>query len=241
MIESHILNQLLKKALKAKGITYLDVAKHLSMSEAGVKRFFSHNSMTLDRFEKICKLAGVSIEKLAAGIGSEKAQNTHQYTLEQENLFASEPICLALFDLLLNGKTIKDITKVKGISISKTHHLLKKIENVGLIEWMPKDKVKVLVKNVQWRENGPLRRAFLEAAKNEFLNHSFTQKEDFFKFQIFSLTPNSRTALIKELKELLQKYMDISSSENQLGFKLDSIGVVLASRKWNFSILEKVD
>jgi transcriptional regulator with XRE-family HTH domain len=43
----------LKRALKAKNLTYAQVARELKMSEASVKRMFSSNHFTLHRFEQV--------------------------------------------------------------------------------------------------------------------------------------------------------------------------------------------
>ena len=43
----------LKRALKARKLTYAQVARELKMSEASVKRMFSSQHFTLDRFEQV--------------------------------------------------------------------------------------------------------------------------------------------------------------------------------------------
>ena len=43
----------LKKCLRAKGLTYRDVAAALELSEASVKRLFSEQSFSLKRLEEI--------------------------------------------------------------------------------------------------------------------------------------------------------------------------------------------
>ena len=47
----------LKKLLRERKITYADVASHLELSEANVKRMFSKRHFTLSRLEEVCALA----------------------------------------------------------------------------------------------------------------------------------------------------------------------------------------
>ena len=51
----------LKKALRARKLNYAQVAKGLGLSEATVKRMFSKNDFSLDRFEQACRLAEVTV------------------------------------------------------------------------------------------------------------------------------------------------------------------------------------
>ena len=55
----------LKQHLRSQGVTYKDLAKHLSMSEANVKRMFSQNKLSLERLETICNLLHMDILQLA--------------------------------------------------------------------------------------------------------------------------------------------------------------------------------
>ena len=45
----------LKRTLKAKGLTYADVAGAIALSEASVKRMFARGDFTLQRLEEICR------------------------------------------------------------------------------------------------------------------------------------------------------------------------------------------
>ena len=51
----------LKRALKARGMIYQDVARGLGLSEASVKRLFSRRGFTLERPERVCALMDLSL------------------------------------------------------------------------------------------------------------------------------------------------------------------------------------
>ena len=55
----------LKRCLKARGLTYKDVARKLKLSEASIKRLFSERSFTLQRLEQICLMMYMSFSDLA--------------------------------------------------------------------------------------------------------------------------------------------------------------------------------
>ena len=57
----------LRMHLKARGMTYADVARALKISEATVKRIFATKSCTLERLDSICDLVQVDLAELARG------------------------------------------------------------------------------------------------------------------------------------------------------------------------------
>ncbi|MEI6895946.1 MAG: helix-turn-helix transcriptional regulator, partial [Psychromonas sp.] len=64
MSQSQALIGALKLQLKAHGKTYLDVAQHLNLSHASVKRLFSEQTISLNRLEAICDMIEISLTDL---------------------------------------------------------------------------------------------------------------------------------------------------------------------------------
>ena len=64
--------QTLKRELKARGITYADVAGELGLSESSVKRLFSESKLSLDRLEALCQIVGLDISDLVQVMMSER-------------------------------------------------------------------------------------------------------------------------------------------------------------------------
>ncbi len=51
----------LKRSLRARGLTYRDVARELDLSESSVKRLFSTGSLSLTRVTRICRMLELSV------------------------------------------------------------------------------------------------------------------------------------------------------------------------------------
>jgi transcriptional regulator with XRE-family HTH domain len=60
----------LKRLLKARGMTYGDLAARIGMSEATVKRMFSQKNFTLERLDQVLDASGISFDELAAAQGA---------------------------------------------------------------------------------------------------------------------------------------------------------------------------
>ena len=73
----------LKKALKAQGKTYADVAVALGLTEASVKRLFAQQSFSLARLDQVCHLLDIEISDLVQ-LMNEQQQRLQQLTVEQE-------------------------------------------------------------------------------------------------------------------------------------------------------------
>jgi predicted transcriptional regulator len=65
MAQTAALVDVLKRELRARGVTYAQVARNLKLSEASVKRMFSKRDFTLKRLDRICELARSEFSDLA--------------------------------------------------------------------------------------------------------------------------------------------------------------------------------
>ena len=64
MAQTKLIISTLKKTLKLHGKTYADVAKHLELSEASVKRMFAQQAFSLSRLDAICSMMNLEFTEL---------------------------------------------------------------------------------------------------------------------------------------------------------------------------------
>ena len=77
----------LKKCLRAKGLTYRDVAQALQLSEASIKRLFSEQTFSLSRLEDVCRFLDMSIYDLARLARHDVVQVVHKAFQMRQFLF----------------------------------------------------------------------------------------------------------------------------------------------------------
>src|SRR5262245_40643232 len=123
----------LKAHFRARKMIYVQVAKSLRMSEAGVKCLFSRNHFTLDRFERICALAGTSLTELARAIDS-AGTRISQLTLQQEKEIICERKLLLVALCALNQLTFEQIVDTYEISKTDCIQLLLKLDRIKFLE-----------------------------------------------------------------------------------------------------------
>lgn len=240
MRESQLIIDELKKVLKARGVTYLDLATKLKVSESTIKRTLTSQKITLDRLEEICRAADLSLFELTSMIKRPVKETRHVYTLKQEQFLAKNPRFLAYFDLLIRHGSVAKVKKIRPQVTDKNRKMyLKKLDELGLIEWHPGDKIKFPVgRDVAWTPDGPLRRTFLKWAKEDFVNGQFIQEYDHFSFSVAELTEPSIAKIKIRLKELGEEVTHLARVDKNSRSKTENFAVMLGSRPWTFSILE---
>jgi hypothetical protein len=90
----------LKRALRASGHTYTDVARKLDLSLASVKRLFSQEDLSLARIDAICELIGLGLIEILDR-ARERMTPATQLTLAQESEIVSDTRLLFMTWLVL--------------------------------------------------------------------------------------------------------------------------------------------
>ena len=229
----------LKNCLKARGITYRDVAGHLDLSEASIKRLFSEKNLSLKRLEEICDLLDFSLYDLVK-ISMNAQTEPSELTFEQEAVLADNPDLLVFFYLLLSGRSPESIVADYQISTESSLQFLLELDKLKLIELHPGNRVRLLTqKNIAWRRNGPIEKRYKRQVRDELLNASFDQSDEYLHFETGKLSDSSRLVMLKKIDRLFKEYYELTEIDKALpqGKSLNT-GLIIAFRPWVFSLLE---
>jgi len=233
MPQSIALIDTLKRALRAHGVTYAEVAKGLKMSEANVKRMFSEKRFYLGVFDDICQLIGIEISDLTRQIESE-SHNIEELSDAQENELANNPKLLLIAFLVINGVTFQDIVKHYQFSEPEVIGYLTHLDRLTLIELLPHNRVKLLIApNFAWRQAGPIQQFFTTYLQHEFLNDGFENSGEVFHFLSGLITPATSEFIIGKLKQLASEFNQCNRSDAKLPFKERRVtSMIVAMRSW---------
>src|SRR6266404_576098 len=198
----------LKRALKARKLTYAEVAKTLKLSEASVKRMFAANHFTLERFEQVCQLAGIGLTDLAREVDSERNYISH-LTLEQ-------------------------ITEIYDIPKSECIQLLLRLDHIKFLELLPKNRIKLLVtRTFSWVPNGPILQYFKTRAAAEYFRSRFDAPGEFMMVINGMLSTASGSQVIARLRRIATEFSELHNDDMNLplGARRPA-SIVLALRPW---------
>ena len=165
---------LLKKVLKARGITYMEVARLLEVSEPTVKRLFQEQDCKLSRLVELCDLLGMSIADLVE-MGERDDRSVTTLTPEVEAQLANDAGLMSFFMLLVNHYSVASICDLNELPPADAVHYLQDLERLGLIQLGRGNQVHFNVaRPIRWNENGPLHKA-LEKVNCQFMSQAMNE------------------------------------------------------------------
>src|SRR5258706_5293354 len=150
----------LKRALRARGMTYADLAPKPGLSEASVKRVFSRRTLTLARLLEICAVLELDLAELAK-LARVAADAKRELSEVQEAALAADPKLLLVFHLLLAGWRVPAIRERYELSAQECERALLRLARLNLIEVGARERVRLRVpRGFSWRRDGPMRERY---------------------------------------------------------------------------------
>jgi DNA-binding Xre family transcriptional regulator len=228
----------LKKLLRERKITYADVAEHLELSEANVKRMFSKRHFTLNRLEEVCALANADLSYLMARM-HEGSMIIEELTLEAERELVGNIKLLMMAQLLINRWELEDIVSTYEFEELEVTRLLAKLDRLGIIELLPGNRVRNLVsRDFKWIHNGPVYKYFEQHVASEFFNCKFNPKAgELLVFMAGMLTRQSNAHMQNSMRRLAREFDELCKEDGKLPVEdTYGSGLVLALRPWELSV-----
>lgn len=223
---------LLKRALRARRMSYEALANELNVSLPTVKRLFVEQDCKFSRLCKICDLLELSVADLmdTARRRSEEAQ----YLSEQvEQCFAEHPALFYFYVLLREPLSPEAIAANYQLSAADTRLYCRDLERLELISLSPQGRVTVLSDGpYNVRQDGPLK-ALYESINVRFLQHCLRHSEQA-NTQMISLSrqlrADSARQIQSEIETLLQNISRYARQD-----RLISPNHELETYKWSFA------
>jgi transcriptional regulator with XRE-family HTH domain len=140
----------LKRELKAKGVTYAELAQRLGISEASVKRTFALRHFSLERLERVLAAVGMDFMELAQA-ATDAPHLITQLTLAQEQEIIGDKRLLVVAVAALNLIPLEHIVATYRLLVART------------FSWIP---------------NGPIQTYFRAEAFSDFLDSEFNGQQE---------------------------------------------------------------
>lgn len=227
MNDTHPIFVALKKQLKARKVSYAELGKRMKMSEANVKRIFSEESCSLARLGQICDVIQISFSDL---VRASTELEPEFFVLEKstEAFFADNLDYFLFFRQMEHGKSLKEMQDHHGLSLKELNRYAKKIEELGLIERMPGDKVRIVPKGYLQlgKESRLLKEYFRRWVPHFFERVMVPGPQHFMKVFSTGLTERNRKELVKDLEAVMVKYQERGYFDQSRGSEpFEDIGV----------------
>ena len=241
MKEINQLIQTLKKSLKARGMTYRDLAGALKLSEASVKRQFASRRFALERIVEIANLLGYTLAELTQE--AEAAENRPRALTEaQEKEVVADAKLLLVAVCVLNQWGIKDIVERYQLTEAECIQKLVRLDRLKLITLLPGNRVRLNVtRDFDWLPKGPIRAYFRKQGLGDFLSGSFEPDDEILAFSHAMLTASAISKMQTEIRRLRQRFAELHEESLAAPLaKRAGTGMLLALRGWEIEAFTKL-
>jgi DNA-binding Xre family transcriptional regulator/DNA-binding MarR family transcriptional regulator len=229
MNDTHPIFLTLKKKLKARKVSYAELAARLGMSEANVKRIFSEESCSVARLAQICDAIDLSLGELMRSAENVEPES-FTFTREVESFFADNLDYFVFFRQLENENSLRLIQEKNDLSPKEINRYLRKLEELGLIERHPGDRVKLRFKGYLHlpKESRLMKKYFQRWVPHFFEKVMAPHEQHFAKIFSTGLSERNRKALVRDLEEISRKYQELGYFDQSKGTNpFEAVGVCI--------------
>lgn len=218
--------------LKARGMTYADVAKALKISEATVKRIFATRGCTLERLDSICELVQVDLAELARGAPRED-RLINRLSAEQEEELMADPALLLVAICAIQQLRVDEIIELYELDEARCVTLLLRLERIGILELHENNRIRLrLARTFAWNPDGPIMR-YAKSQTSDFFDHMFDAPGEFMRMITVRVSGEARTALVRRLEQVAREYDEQHAADARLPLdERHPLSVLLAVRYW---------
>lgn len=223
----------IKRLLKARGMTYRDVADFLKLSEPSVKRLFGSQRLTVQRLAQISQMLGMTLAELL-GEAEAAAPSLQVLTQTQEAQLVADEKLMLVAVCALNHWSMAEMVAAYRLSTAECLKRLLVLDRMGLIALLPGNRIRPRVaRDFAWLQDGPIRRVFQRSELGDFVGGPFDATDASIAFVHAMLTAPARAQLLAELNRLRSR-LAVLHDESARAPLTEKRGtaVLLAMREW---------
>jgi DNA-binding Xre family transcriptional regulator len=223
----------LKRMLRARDVTYVQVAQVLGLSEASIKRMFARQDLTLQRLEQVCRAAGIEFDELVRAANEDQGRITH-LTVEQEEEIVSDPTLMLVALCAVGHWTYDEILATYALTEHELTGCLARLDRRRIIELQPGNRIRPLIaRTFTWLPDGPIQRYFRDRVEREYLSSRFDRQGELMLFVSGMLSKRATDEMIARLRKVAGEFADLHNEDRTLPHReRHGTSLMLAIRPW---------
>ncbi|MDC0738179.1 helix-turn-helix domain-containing protein [Cognatishimia sp. SS12] len=223
----------LKRTLKARGMTYADVAAALDLSEVSVKRMFSQRDCKVSRLFELCELLELPPEDVLQS--ARRVQTAPAFLpIETEAALAADPSLFHFYILLREDFSARDISQIYGLNPLDVQDYGARLEKLGLVEVLPQGFMRLIARDpMKFRRHGPLHSLVRQINQTFVLDTIDRANDDDLAYTTLGrrMLPATVRQIIKEAQEYQIHIANLARQDRMMAADKD-----LVSFKWTVAM-----
>ncbi len=232
MKPSDAITESLKQALRARGISYRQLAQQLGCAEVSVKRMFAKRNFDLGRLDQILQALDEDLESLLAE-SARRAPELDSLEFEQELRIVQDQALFIVAICALHHLQLGEMTTIYRITAAEAIRCLLALDKMGFLTLRPDNTYRLRVSpSFRWLADGPIVRFFRGQAP-DFLDAAFDGPGETLSVLNVRLGNEARLRLLRSIATLVREYTHAHASDSSLPLgKRHPMSLIVATRSW---------
>jgi DNA-binding Xre family transcriptional regulator len=203
MSTTAFLFEAIKAHLRARSLTYADLARGLGVSEGTVKRIFSRKRCSTAQLDAICEHLQLELADLVRTL-PRPHRLLERLTLKQEEEVTADPKLFVVAVCALHLLRVDEMLRYYEMSEAECVAKLLRLERIGFLELHPGNRYRLLVaRTFRWIPDGPIAQ-FARREMSDFFDHSFDEPGELLQVLNVRVSDASRESLLSRLQQVAE-------------------------------------
>ncbi len=239
MIGSIQIIHVIKRELKASGMTYAALAKKLGMAESSVKRMLATHTkgdVSLGKIDAMCRALKIDFAHVARQVADNQPLVT-ELTLEQERSLVGNQKLMLVAICVLSSWTLAQITQEYRLSEAECVSYFARLDRLGIIALRPMNRYTLkLAKTFKWRAHGPVMQFFREHAVLDYFSGGFDGANEGLLLVHGQVSKVHAPEFLERLQRVAQDFANQHLADQKLKpEQREGYTLLLAMREWEFA------
>ncbi len=206
----------IKRALKAREATYADLARHLKMTESGVKKMLNAKDISFRRVLQICEVLEVLPGQLFS-LSEKTAIPVLRLTdVQQDALLKDRELLAVYWRFTIEKMKIEEISKDQSVSATEFKKVLQRLVALGLINHRRGRYFAKHQGKFRWSDDSRLAKTLNQEWSQTTLKRALQQKPEgagIHRLVATKLSHAAYNSLLNKMSEVLDEAIHISERE----------------------------
>ncbi len=206
----------LRQHLRQQGWTARRIAGHFAIGEATAKRWLAGKGLSLDKFDAMAALCGISFAELGREVERPPAGLANELTLAQEKALSTDIFLAFLFMTILGGNSPDEIARDFSVPQRDMDAALIRLERLALIDRLPGGRVRPLVdRAIVWRKT-PMRALFEMYMKPQFVAMDFAAEDAVYASEVMKLSAQGAAMLAEAIDRHRREIQALAEQDREI-------------------------